>query len=187
MNITISLCLIVKNEENVLARCLSCVKDIVDEIIVLDTGSSDNTKNIATQNGAKVYDFVWCDNFAAARNKAFSYATSDYILWLDADDIITTENIIKLKQLKQNLNKNIDAVSMVYGLVYDKYGNTSISLKRNRLVKANKNFKWIGHIHEYLEVFGNIMQSDIEISHKKMDFTHSDRNLKIFESMKKMV
>lgn len=85
--ISVSLCVIVKNEEEVLAGCLDSVKDIADEMVIVDTGSTDRTKEIAARYTDKIYDFEWVDHFAAARNFAFSKAEMDYILWLDADDI----------------------------------------------------------------------------------------------------
>ena len=75
--ITISLCMIVKNEEPVLARCLDSVASMMDEIIIVDTGSTDRTKEIAAQYTNRIYDFTWCDDFSAARNYAFSLATMD--------------------------------------------------------------------------------------------------------------
>ena len=77
--ITISLCMIVKNEEKVLARCLDSIADLMDEIIIVDTGSSDNTKEIAKKYTDKIYDFAWIDDFSAARNYSFSKATKEYI------------------------------------------------------------------------------------------------------------
>ena len=75
--ITISLCMIVKNEERVLSRCLDSIKDLVEEIIIVDTGSDDRTKEIAGRYTDKVYDFPWNDNFAEARNFSFSKACKD--------------------------------------------------------------------------------------------------------------
>src|SRR5690606_26056361 len=98
--ISISLCMIVKNEESVIARCLDSVKDLVDEINIVDTGSTDNTKGIVQQYTNRVFDFNWIDNFAAARNFSFQQATKDYILWLDADDVLTIEEHEKFKSLK---------------------------------------------------------------------------------------
>ena len=89
--ITISLCIIVKNEENTIARCLESVKGLCDEIIIVDTGSTDLTKQIVEKYTDRIVDFTWIDDFAAARNFAFSQATMDYILWLDADDILETQ------------------------------------------------------------------------------------------------
>ena len=85
---TLSLCMIVKNEEDVIGRCLECVSDIFDEIIVVDTGSEDKTRDIVKKYTKNLYYFKWIEDFAAARNYAFSKATKDYIMWLDADDII---------------------------------------------------------------------------------------------------
>ena len=85
---SISLCMIVRNEEDVLARCLTSVADLVDEIILVDTGSSDRTKEIAARYTDRIFDFPWMDDFAAARNHAFLQATGDYCLWLDADDLL---------------------------------------------------------------------------------------------------
>ena len=86
--ITISLCMIVRDEEETIARCLETVEKIVDEIIVVDTGSVDRTKEIVEKYTSNIYDFQWIDDFAAARNFSFSKATQEYILWLDADDVL---------------------------------------------------------------------------------------------------
>ena len=84
--ISVSMCMIVKNEQSILKRCLDSYAGIYDELIIVDTGSTDNTKEIAAQYTDKVYDFAWCDDFAAARNFAFSKASCDYILSVDADE-----------------------------------------------------------------------------------------------------
>ena len=177
--------MIVKNEEEVLHQCLDSVKDICDEIIIVDTGSTDKTKEIAKEFTEKIIDFKWIDDFAAARNFAFSHATMDFILWLDADDILLEEDQRKFKELKKDLNKTIDAVSMIYNIAFDEYGNPTFSYRRNRLVKKENNFKWIGPVHEYLEVGGNIISTDIAITHRKSDKTEpveNARNLKIYEN-----
>lgn len=179
-SLSISLCMIVKNEEAVIERCLTSVRPVVDEIIIVDTGSADRTKEIISTFTNCIYDFKWIDDFSAAKNVAFSKATKDYILWLDADDIITEENITKFLTLKQALTHDVDAVSMAYHLTFDPNGNPSFSSRRNRLVKREKPFKWHGFVHEYLEVGGNILHSDIAITHQK-EKVHSDRNLRIYE------
>ena len=83
--------MIVKNEEAVLGRCLESIKDMVDEIIIVDTGSMDNTKNIAKRYTDKIYDFPWCDDFSAARNFAFSKAKS-FSLFTEYSTVLTFEN-----------------------------------------------------------------------------------------------
>ncbi len=179
----ISLCMIVKDEEVTIRRCLLSVKDVVDEIIIVDTGSNDKTVEYAKSLGAKVYNFEWVDDFSKARNYSFSKATKDYIFWLDADDILKESDIDKFKELKLNLAKeDIDSVIMNYILEVNEYGEATFSLKRNRLVKRSNNFKWIGAVHEYLDVKGNIIQSDINIIHKK-EKKYTPRNLKIYGKM----
>jgi tetratricopeptide (TPR) repeat protein len=98
----LSLCIIVKNEEATLPRTLDSVKGIVDETIVLDTGSSDRTREIAKEFGAKVYRFEWCDDFAAARNECLKYATGDWILVLDADEMLVPQIVPQIKQAIQS-------------------------------------------------------------------------------------
>ncbi|MTJ08419.1 tetratricopeptide repeat protein [Anabaena sp. UHCC 0204] len=93
----LSLCMIVKNEEIALPKCLGSVKNFVDEIVVLDTGSTDKTPQIAQQFGAKVHYFAWNNNFSAARNEALKYVTGDWILVLDADETLTPEIMPLLK------------------------------------------------------------------------------------------
>ncbi len=96
---TISLCMIVKNEEQWLQQCLDSVKGLVSEVIIVDTGSTDKTKDIAKQYGAKVFDFTWNDDFAAARNFSISKASCEWILWVDADETIAEKDHDMIKQL----------------------------------------------------------------------------------------
>lgn len=177
---TISLCMIVKNEEKVIRRCLDSVQDITDEIIVVDTGSTDCTKDIVSRYTDKVYDFQWIEDFSAARNFAFRQATKSYILWLDADDVIMESDRIKFLELKKSLNPEVDSVTMHYHLSKEENGLVTSSLRRHRLVKRSKNFKWIRAVHEYLDVSGFILNSDIAITHCKIHHD-SNRNLRIYE------
>jgi len=177
--ITISLCMIVKNEEDVLSRCLNSVQGIVDEIIIVDTGSKDHTIEIAQQYTTRLYHFSWINDFSAARNFAFSLATQHYILWLDADDLLLEADREKFQTLKSTLDPNTDSVTMHYHLSQDENGQITSSLRRNRLVKRSNHFKWIGPVHEYLEVSGTIVNSDIAITHGALSHD-SDRNLQIY-------
>lgn len=180
---TISLCMIVKNEENTIARCLSSVYDLVDEIIIVDTGSTDNTKKIVKMFTDKVYDYEWVNDFSEARNYAFSLATMDYQMWLDADDIITEDEAAKFMQLKESLSDDVDVVTMKYHTHLDEYGNPVFTSTRERLLKRAADFLWYDPVHEYIPMRGNIVNSDVAITHKK-DYTHaqqSDRNIKIYE------
>src|SRR5690606_41842433 len=112
--ITISLCMIVKDEEDVIGRCLDCVKDIMDEIIIVDTGSTDRTKEIVSAYTSNIYDFEWIDDFSVARNYSFSKATNDYIMWLYADYVILPEDIIKFNNLNEILTTTVVFVLLMY-------------------------------------------------------------------------
>ncbi|MFF2795262.1 glycosyltransferase [Lysinibacillus xylanilyticus] len=180
--VSISLCMIVKNEEDVIGRCLASVKDLVDEINIIDTGSTDNTKEIVKQFTDRIFDFEWINHFAAARNFSFQQATKEYILWLDADDVLLEEDQEKFKVLKEALTLDIDAVSMNYNLSFDNEGNVSSLLRRYRLVRRDKQFQWIGAVHEYLEVGGNLLDSNIAVSHLPLSHDHT-RNITIYKQL----
>lgn len=98
----LSFCMIVKNEEATLPKCLSSVRDAVDEMVVLDTGSTDRTPDIAREFGAKVYHYQWRNDFAAARNESLKYATGDWILVLDADEVLDREIVPLLREAMLN-------------------------------------------------------------------------------------
>lgn len=178
--ISISLCMIVKDEEAVIGRCLNSVKEIVDEIIIVDTGSTDKTKQIASLYTDNIYDFKWIDDFSAARNYSFSKATKDYIFWLDADDVLLEADIEKLIRIKKILDPSIDVVMMKYNLGLRKNGKPTLTFYRERLLKRSKNYIWYGFIHEYLDFKGKIVNCDVCITHKK-EVLKSSRNLNIFE------
>ncbi len=183
--ITISLCMIVKNEERVLERCLNTARGFADEIIIVDTGSEDKTREIAERFTKKVYEFTWKDDFAAARNEAFSKATMDYCMWLDADDVVTEENQKKLCRLKETMDTDVDMVMMKYATSADANGNTLFSYYRERLMKNGRGFLWEGRVHEVIVPAGKVVYSDIEIHHQKTGAGDGDRNLRIYEKMLK--
>src|SRR5438876_9112830 len=95
----VSLCLIAKNEETNLPSCFNSVRDLVREMIVVATGSTDRTKEVATGLGARVIDFAWVESFAAARNASIYHASGNWILWLDGDENFDEENRGKLRRL----------------------------------------------------------------------------------------
>lgn len=128
----LSLCMIVKNEEERLARCLSSVQGAVDEIIILDTGSTDGTKDVASRFTQRVYDYAWDDDFSAARNASFAYATRPFILWLDADDVMERSEREKLMALKARLTADVDAVMMKYHAGIGRDGRPSLIYERVR-------------------------------------------------------
>lgn len=167
--ITISLCMIVKDEEGALPYCLYTVKDIVDEIIIVDMYSSDKTKEMARKFTDKIYDFKYEGDYSKVRNFSFSKATKDYILWLDSHDILLDNDRLKLMQLKRNLNDNVDVVMMKYNCGKDENGNMQLPFTRERLVKRKNNYQWKDPVHEYIDVYGNIVYEDIILTHRKVN------------------
>ncbi|MCL1935867.1 MAG: glycosyltransferase family 2 protein [Defluviitaleaceae bacterium] len=184
--IKISLCMIVKNEEKTLSRCLNSIKNVVDEIIIVDTGSTDNTIEIAQKFTENIYNFKWCHDFSIARNFAFSKANCEYQMWLDADDIFPEKYIEEMINLKKFINKETDIVTMKYITDFDEKENPNLIVTRERIFKKEKNYKWIDPVHELIPLEGNIFHSDIYIHHKKEKIDiKSRRNIEIYENIEK--
>jgi glycosyltransferase involved in cell wall biosynthesis len=149
MGNTISVCMIARNEEENIKNSLECARKFADEIIVVDTGSEDATPEIARSMGAKVYFFPWCDDFSAARNESLKYATCDWILWLDADDIIDDVNIERIKELKKILppEKNEAYLFLIESKIADG-GEDPWYWYQLRMFPNHKDIKFEGRIHE---------------------------------------
>ena len=181
--ITVSLCMIVKNEEKILARCLDSIADLMDEIIIVDTGSTDATKKIAANYTDKIYDFTWIGDFAAARNFAFSKASMEYIYSADADEVLDEENREAFCKLKATLVSEIDIVQMYYAnqLSHGTIYNFDKEL-RPKLFKRLRTFQWQGAIHEQVGLEPVIYDSDIAIRHMPEN-NHKDRDLAAFVRM----
>ena len=174
----ISVCMIVKDEELVLSRCMDCVRQFADEIIIVDTGSTDKTKEIARKYTDKVYDFEWCDDFSKARNYSFSLATMDYIMWLDADDVLEYGEIEKINQLK--LNMVADTYMLKYATSFDENGKPNFVFERERIVRRDSRAIWHGFVHEAIVPFGKVEYLDITIQHRKIATHYTKRNLNLF-------
>lgn len=178
---TVSLCMIVRDEEAVLGRCLDSVVGLFDEIIVTDTGSRDATVRIAAGHGARVHHFTWCDDFAAARNASFSHATSDFLFWMDADDVLTEENRRGFLALKSALTPETDVVLMPYETAFDEDGKATFTFLRERLIRRALPHRWVGYVHEVLCYAGRETVSGVAVTHKSIKTAYSDRNLKLYE------
>ncbi len=183
--ITISACLIVKNEAKVLERCLKSIQPIVDEIILVDTGSTDETKEIASRYTNQIYDFEWVDDFSKARNYSFSKATMDYIYVADADEIIDEENQKKFLQLKEVMLPEIEIVQMYYSnqLEYNTTYNFDKEY-RPKLYKRIRNFIWKDPLHESVRLDPVIYDSEIVITHKPL-CNHANRDFATFQKILK--
>jgi glycosyltransferase involved in cell wall biosynthesis len=178
-----SLCMIVKNEGKVIERCLDSLKGIMDEIIIVDTGSTDNTKRLASLYTDKVFDYEWNDDFSAARNFAFSKATGDYIYSADADEFLDDENRRRLAGLKEVLLPEVEIVQMIY--ITKQEGHPTENFERDlrpKLFKRLREFTWIEPVHETVNLNPVVYDSDIEIIHMPQG-KHSGRDLMIFEKL----
>ena len=181
--ITISVCMIVKNEERVLERCLDSLRGLMDELIIVDTGSADRTKEIAARYTDKIYDFAWVGDFSAARNFAFSKASCEYIYSADADEVIGEKNRESFLRLKETLLPEIEIVQMYYGnhLSHGTIYNFDREL-RPKLFKRLRSFVWTETIHETVRLTPVVFDSEIEITHLP-EKNHADRDLAVFRKL----
>ncbi|MBP2111674.1 glycosyltransferase family 2 protein [Paenibacillus silagei] len=183
-----TLCMIVKNEEAVLGRCLDSVRDLMDEIVIIDTGSTDRTVTVAGWYTEKVFAYPWDDDFAAARNYSFEQATMPYVFWMDADELLAAQEAEKLARLKQQLAQEQAGVEVIWmgtRLFLQSFQATSAvvpvySERRPRLVRRG-HFHWQGRVHEELDTgAGTAMNTDIYIDHRP-SAVHTERNLRILK------
>ncbi|MCS6852571.1 MAG: glycosyltransferase [Gemmataceae bacterium] len=168
----ISLCVIVRDEEANLPSCLAAAADLVEEMIVVDTGSTDRSREVAASWGARVVDFPWSDSFAAARNEGLRHAAGDWIFWLDADDRIDETNRAKLRRLFPHLSSEV----LAYGMICQSPPDSLLGWTRNvlqfRLFRRHPRLRWRYRIHEQLTIhelidegLGRIQDTDIVIQH----------------------
>lgn len=187
----ISQCMIVKNEEDVIERALSWGKGIVSEQIVVDTGSTDRTVEIAERMGARVYHFQWVDDFSAAKNYAIDKAQYEWIAFLDADEYFIPEDARKLKYYLEEL-QDTECESLMTGWVnLDNKGNVIAVGTQRRIFRNSRRLRYEGRIHEALNVNdgGMIETADVvdelSIFHTGYGETEnkkkSGRNLKLIQ------
>ncbi len=163
----ISACVIVKNEEKNIQQWLSCMKDIADEMIVVDTGSGDRTVELAKAGGARVYHFKWRNDFSAAKNYALDRATGDWIFFLDADEYFSESTRKRIRSLLERAHGNhriIGINSTLYNIDVDRNNEINSTAIQQRIFRRNKHLRYEGRIHEYLVYHGK----------KTMDFAMSD-------------
>ena len=147
--IRLSLCMIVKNEEAVLTRVLASAIQFADEILVADTGSTDRTVEISRQYTKHIYHYPWNDDFAAARNFICEKVSTEYWMWLDADDIVPAESIAAILKLKETLSKSPqpDVVMMKYVAGFQPDGTSAFTYNRERILRTDRHFRWKGRSH----------------------------------------
>ncbi len=166
----VSLTMIVKNEEHHLPDCLKSVSGVVDEIVIVDTGSTDKTIEIAKQFNAKVIEFPWVDCFATARNIALGNATRSWVLWMDADDRLPVQEIPKFKVLKEQLSQTSNSAFVMRVHCTDRDGSSKTVVDHVRLFRNNPKLKWSYRVHEQIlpairKMSGEVDFTDISIMH----------------------
>lgn len=171
----ISLAMIVKNEEGNLKSCLESIYKEVDEIIIVDTGSSDNTKKIALEYTKNIYDFIWCDDFSKARNFSLDKCTSDWIIVMDADDKLVEGSRLDIEDFISR-NNSIGLIKRISKYIQD--GEESYSKEyESRLFK--KGIYYNGAVHEQLNSKSNREKTKLVFSHSGYEVSKSERNIKI--------
>jgi hypothetical protein len=162
--------MIVRNEEHNLPACLTSAADLFDEIVIVDTGSNDRTIEIARSFGAKVFEFAWINDFAAARNVALSHATGDYAFWLDADDRVEPTQREKLRSLFDHL-KSVDTAYVVKcACDPDVNGGGATVVDHVRLFPLRSDVRWTYRVHEQIlpalrQVGVQVKWSDVVVRH----------------------
>ena len=163
----VSLCMIVKNEESNLDKCLYSVADYVDEIVIVDTGSTDQTKEIAKKYTDKIFDFVWCDNFAKARNFSLSKATNDWVLILDADELVLKFDRKSICDFIESNQRTVGRIKRINPFQGEKEDKTYIE-RVNRFF-SKKYYCYEGTIHEQVVAMDGSQYSmravEIEVEH----------------------
>lgn len=181
---TISLCMIVKDEEEVLSRCLDSARGLSDEIVIVDTGSRDGTVEIARRYTDRIFFFPWQMDFAAARNFAFSKGMGDYLLWLDADDVLPSKGAFA--PLRELLAKEApDVLLCPYETSPDEKGQPALSFYRERFLRRERGFRWQGRVHECISPEGKVLRSPFPVLHLGSKKERGTRNLDIYRKWEK--
>lgn len=176
--IRISACMMVRNEEKNLERCLKSVKSIVDEIIVVDTGSTDRTMDIARAYGAKVYEHPWENDFSLHRNQSISYASGDFILIVDADEeIIQMGPVSKFKEFLKELPEQYNAVILTVRDIQK--GTVAMEFSSARIFRRGF-ITYEGVVHNRPVIPGNsgMFTNLLEIRHYGYDLTPEQKQAK---------
>ena len=146
---TLTLCMIVKNEAENLPKCLESVSGIMDQIVIVDTGSEDATVEVAKSFGAEVFHFDWCEDFSAARNFSLEHAKEEYIIWLDGDDVLSPDQAKRLLELKLHLPKEKNCA--YFFKVYNEMGGTAdFTASQLRLFPNLPNLRFRRRVHEQI-------------------------------------
>ena len=164
----LSICMIVKNEEEMLPKCLESIREVADEIIIVDTGSTDNTVAIAESFGAKVYFHPWEKDFSKHRNQSLSYATGDWILQIDADETLEPESKNELKRLLRQAPKDVNGF-FVQIHDYRSNGQKNVVFNFARLYRNGVGVHYEGIVHNQVIIPGKVLFCNVRLNHYGYD------------------
>lgn len=167
----LSCCMIVRDEEKTLPRCLASIEGLWDELVIVDTGSVDETVKIATYSTKNVFFYPWKDDFSAARNEAFSRAHGEYLMWLDADDVLEKKDFSALRDFLARETPDV---------VFCPYLSGGLSYERERIVRRERGFRFVGRVHEAIPPRGKIVRYPLSVRHLGDGRAHGRRNLDIY-------
>lgn len=185
----ISIAMIVRDEEATLARCLDSIAGRVDEIVIVDTGSQDRTRDVARRYTDQVHDFAWIKDFAAARQYAFDRARGDWVGYVDADDVV--KGAERIRDLAEAAGPDVGAICWPYVVAWDAYGHPTCEFWRERLVRNDGSYRWRGRVHEVLSSarpYREQYSPEVVIEHRpplrreERAWDHNRRNLEILEA-----
>lgn len=166
---TISLCMIVRDEEAMLEDCLSSVDGFVDQMVIVDTGSTDRTVEIAKKYGATVVDFEWTGSFSDARNESLKHATGDWVLWLDADERLASKDGPLLRELSSRVW--VEGFHVIETHLLGNDGSGAAAHEPMRLFQRRSEYHWRGTIHEQVAwslptwIPDRVQRSHLRITH----------------------
>ncbi|MCX5997091.1 MAG: glycosyltransferase family 2 protein [Chloroflexi bacterium] len=175
----ISVCIIVKDEENLIGQCLESVKELVDEIIIVDQNSTDKTLEICRRYTDKIYQYDWDDSFANKRNYASSMANNDWIFSIDADQVVTTELVTEIRNAVQSTRYDAYYIRRINN-IYGKFMWPEEHIWLYRKSKSN----WVGRVHEQNQVNGKIGHlSGYMLHYAQPNISHTIRGLNLYSDI----
>jgi hypothetical protein len=186
-DVLLSLCMIVRDNERTLGPCLASARPWVDEIVVVDTGSTDGTAELARGFGARVFPFSWCDDFSAARNESLRHARGEWIFWMDSDETIEYRSGRGLRELVLGAHR-ADVfgyfMQQLNGLASRWNGHVDVTaVDRVRLFRNRADLRFEGRVHEQIipairRAGGRLVWTDLTILHSGADETPEQRQRK---------
>ena len=180
----VSLCMIVRDNSRTLGACLESIAPWVDEMIVVDTGSTDDTREIAQLAGAQVFEFPWCDDFAAARNESLRHASGEWLFWMDSDDTISGECGRQLRELAVSCSESAPDAYVMQVHCPGPPGSPDVTVVDHvKMFRNDPRLRFEGRIHEQIlpavrRVGGEIRWTDVFVAHSGSEHTLEARKRK---------